>query len=156
MDRKKAALLAAAVLLAAAMAAAVAAGIFALRRSTDYDWVVGINWGISLPQKAGLSQVYKENSEPSFHGDGIRYHVYSCTDPEPVEQMVSWGPEGLTRHGESFTEAAESWLTEIEVPPEQWPGREAVFWYQCQDDGSELILFWEREEKTLRILESFL
>lgn len=151
MTRKNAVLLAAVLLLAAA---AVVTGILVLRRATDYDWVVRLNWGISLPRRAEL--VYEADAGPSFHGDGIRYHVFSCTDPEPVEKMVCWGPEGFNRYGESFTEAAESWLTEIEVPPEQWPGREAVFWYQRQDDGSELILFWEREKEKLSILEWFL
>ena len=41
--------------------------------TSTYTKVIETNWGIDLPEDGG-KEVYSF-SEPSFHGDGIRYHV---------------------------------------------------------------------------------
>ena len=41
--------------------------------TSTYTKVIETNWGIDLPED-GAKEVYSF-SEPSFHGDGIRYHV---------------------------------------------------------------------------------
>lgn len=48
-------------------------GLIGLFSNRPYTKVLEVNWGIDLPE-AGAKEVYAF-SEPSFHGDGIRYHV---------------------------------------------------------------------------------
>lgn len=39
----------------------------------DYTAVVKLNWDLALPES--WEEIYKADSGPSFHGDGMRYHV---------------------------------------------------------------------------------
>lgn len=48
-------------------------GFFLINSVNSYTRVLKINWDIELPT-AGAKEIYAY-SEPSFHGDGIRYHV---------------------------------------------------------------------------------
>ena len=43
----------------------------------SYASTIKSNWDISLPIKAVLTETYEKDSGASFHGDGIRYHVFS-------------------------------------------------------------------------------
>ena len=48
-------------------------GSFLMNSINSYTRVLKTNWSIELP-KAGAKEIFAY-SEPSFHGDGIRYHV---------------------------------------------------------------------------------
>ena len=57
----------------------------------------------------------------------------------------------------SFSEAATSWLKEIDVPAEYYPDyTKCLYWYQVQEDNSELIICWDKDTKSLYIIESFM
>ena len=56
----------------------------------SYASVLEANWDIKLPIKAFCKEVYKADTGPSFHGDGIRYHVFSYKNDSPIENMVFW------------------------------------------------------------------
>ena len=56
----------------------------------SYFSVLEANWGIELPVKAICKEVYSEDAGPSFHGDGIRYHVFSYVKSSEIEKMLPW------------------------------------------------------------------
>lgn len=139
--------------------AAIAAGAaMTWNHLSDYSRVLKANWDFSLPSQAHCQEVYHQNDEPSFHGDGIRYHVFSYQDAKPIEEMFSWQTaQEPTKYSDSYSSAAEKWLSDIAVPSQERPNyAECVYWYQCQDDNSEIIVFWDKDSGRIYIAESFL
>ncbi|MCD8119810.1 MAG: hypothetical protein LUE29_10095 [Lachnospiraceae bacterium] len=125
----------------------------------DYSSVLYANWGFSLPIKAGYSEIYSRSTEASWHGDGIRYHVFSCKNTEPVSEMFDWQlTERATQDCESYSEAVEKWLAEISVPEEEYPDmEECCWWYQSRAvGGDEILVLWNESEGKLYIVEYFL
>lgn len=124
----------------------------------DYSSVLKANWGFSLPLTAGYSETFSEETEASFHGDGIRYHIFSCKYKRPVSNMFDWQlTEADTRCCESYSEAVGEWLSELQVPEEEYPDMaECLWWYQSQQDGSEILMLWNEGAGKLYIVESFL
>ena len=124
----------------------------------DYSRVIEINWGITLPWKARLTEIYEKDSGPSFHGDGVRYHVYSYKYEDYIDLMFAWPPtEYPTNFYATTSKAAEVWLEEIDVPAEERPNYEkCCSWHKAQEDNSEIIFFWDNELNHLYILENFI
>ncbi|MCD7806178.1 MAG: hypothetical protein LUH19_02425, partial [Lachnospiraceae bacterium] len=130
-------------------------------RMTDYSTTLNINWGFSLPKEAQYSEIYCLESEVSFLGDGIRYHVFSCENPEPINEMFSWQTEESgTRLYVSYSEVCSEWLSQIDVPLEEYPDYAAcLYWHQQgrqEDDRDEIILFWNENTGVLYVVEFFL
>ena len=71
--KKKKWLIAAVVLLALFVLSGAPRFLSMMLSTSTYTKVIETNWGIDLPED-GAKEVYSF-SEPSFHGDGIRYHV---------------------------------------------------------------------------------
>lgn len=124
----------------------------------DYSRVIEINWGITLPWKARLTEIYEKDSGPSFHGDGVRYHVYSYKYEDYIDLMFAWPQtEYPTNFYATTSKAAEVWLDEIDVPAEERPNYEkCCSWHKAQEDNSEIIFFWYNELNHLYILENFI
>ena len=77
----------------------------------SYSSTLEANWGISLPWKARLIEVYEKDSGSSFHGDGIRYHVFSYKYEDYIDLMFAWIPtENKTKTHGNYSEAATEWL----------------------------------------------
>lgn len=128
------------------------------RVMTDYSRVLRANWGFSLPFKALCFEVYEKDSGSSFHGDDIRYHVFSYKYEDSIDLMFAWiGREQETIFRSSYSEAAEQWLDDISVPEEYRPDYDNCwYWYHSQEDNSEIIVFWDEDVNCLYIVESFL
>lgn len=127
-------------------------------KSPRYASVLGMNWGISLPDEANFKEVYVQDSGASFHGDGIRYHVFEYKHEDYVARMFDWKTvESKTVYHAGYSEAAKEWLAEISAEKAYYPNFEnCLYWYKVQKDSSEIIIFWGREANLLYILESFL
>ena len=125
-------------------------------RMTDYSTTLNINWGFSLPKEAQYSEIYSLESEASVFGDGIRYHVFSCENPEPINEMFSWQMGVYV----SYVVACDEWLSQIGVPQEEFPDYAyCLYWYQQgrqEDDRDEIILFWNENTGVLYVVEFFL
>lgn len=134
------------------------AGAIGWRVLSSYTLALRLNWGISIPFWARPVQCYEKDSGPSFLGDGIRYHVFSYQYEDFIDQMFAWGSvDRETIYCDSLTQAAETWLDEIEVPAEYRPDYDACSnWYRAKSDNSEIIFFWDAERNRLYCLESFL
>ncbi|MBQ9930733.1 MAG: hypothetical protein IJO79_00090 [Firmicutes bacterium] len=116
------------------------------------------NWGIEFPKQAGCKEAYAKDSGASFHGDGIRYHIFDVEKEERITAALVWQTEDReTIFCESLFTAANQWMDEIQVPQSKRPDYpDCVFWYSSQSDSSELILLWDEDEEELYIIESFL
>ena len=117
------------------------------------------NWGLEVPGAVSLTEIYEKAVESSFHGDGVRYHVYSYEKEAEIESMLAWeGEERSTCFYESYSEAVDVWLKEIEVPEEKYPDYEkCMYWYKQDeaDKRNEIIVLWNQEERLVYFVESF-
>ena len=125
-----------------------------------YAKVIHKNWGIELPT-AGERDLYSY-SQPSPHGDGVRYHVIDYPvgkDSKETRKTVS-RLESIFR---DVTEPTESQISRVEqLLEERGIEDDAVpDWKRCsllylkQEDGSELFLFCWLGTGTLYVVESF-
>ncbi len=141
--------------LAALFAVALLASVLLV---PDYCPVLRANWGITLPAEARLRQVYEKDSGPSFHGDGIRYHVFSYQYEDFTEELFAWaGPNDrhATRHYGSLEEAAQAWLDDIEVPADRRPDyANCDHWNGSKNGNCEIIFFRDTGKNTLYIIEN--
>jgi hypothetical protein len=134
----------------------------------SYSSVLEANWGIELPIKALCKEVYEAYTGASFHGDGVRYHVFSYKNSAPIEQMLPWSDvngntlawsqtEGEEKRYQTYREATDLWLSELEIPQEQYPEYDSCFcWYKNEHDNSEIIVFWNPEINRLYIVENII
>lgn len=125
---------------------------------TNYNITLEVNWQISIPSKARYSETYSKDSGSSFHGDGIRYHIFSYKDHSYVGEMLEWeSDEKETIFYSNYSNTVNVWLDTIDVPSEYRPDySECLFWYNSQDDNSEIIILWDRGNRTIYVVESFL
>ena len=125
----------------------------------SYASVLEANWDVELPVKALCKEVYSEDTGPSFHGDGIRYHVFSYRYEDYIDLMFAWSGnlENRTLFYQSYSEAADIWLGELGIPQEQYPDYDSCFcWYKNEYDNGEIIIFWNPEINRLYIVENII
>ena len=127
---------------------------------SDYLRIVKLNWNLSFPNETKLTELYAKTSGASFHGDGIRYHVYSYSHEhaEYLKESFDWETsESPTIYHENFTVAIAEWLNDIDVPKEKRPlSSECCRLYLSKHDNSEIIICLNNTENKLYIIESFL
>ena len=123
----------------------------------NYNTVLEANWEISIPAKAHYSEIYS-NSSSSFHGDGIRYHVFSYKDDSYVGEMLDWeSDEKETFFYDNYSDTVNIWLDEINVSSKYRPNySDCLFWYSSQDDYSEIIILWNKRKNAIYVAETFL
>lgn len=133
-------------------------GIGILKLFPSYASTIKSNWDISLPIKAVLTETYEKDSGASFHGDGVRYHVFSYKYEDYIDLMFAWTPnEHKTNFYPTTREAAEAWLDEIDVPADERPDYSKCYsWSKSQDDNSEIIFLCDNESNKLYIVEKFI
>lgn len=125
---------------------------------TAYNTTLQANWEISIPSKAHYSETYSKDLGGGFHGDGIRYHIFSYKDLTPISEMLSWetDEENSLFYGR-YSNAVNTWLDEIDVPLEYRPDYSAcLYWHDTRNDNSEIIILWNKGNNTIYVVESFL
>lgn len=130
------------------------------RSVNSYTRVLKTNWGIELP-RAGAKTVFSY-SEPSFHGDGIRYHVmdYPIGNESQKMQNAAFQLDKLF----GGIQPTEAQIDNVEQLLKQIDANDMVIpdWERCrlidlkQEDGSELFMFYQSETGTVFIVESFI
>lgn len=109
-----------------------------------------INWGLQLPTGGELA--YEADSGASFHGDGVRYHVFQYQSGELLADLLPW-----EEPSDAQVERAVGFLDEIQVPTEERADfASCSCWYDRQNDNSEIYVFYEEKTDTLYVVESFL
>ena len=129
-----------------------------LKLFPSYASTIKSNWDISLSIKAVLTETYEKDSGASFHGDGVRYHVFSYKYEDYIDLMFAWTPnEHKTNFYPTTREATEAWLDEIDVPADERPDySKCCSWSKSQDDNSEIIFLCDNELNKLYIVENFI
>lgn len=146
------------VLVIALVCVLLLSGVAGWKNISDYSRIMENNWGISLPWKSLYKEIYEKDAGASFHGDGVRYHVFSYKYEDDIDLMFAWSPvERKTLFYSTVSEAAERWLDEIEVPAEERPTySQCASWHKSKEDNSEIIFFWDSDFNRLYIVENFL
>ena len=130
-------------------------GIIIYNNLTNYSNVLKINWNIKLPK---VKEIYSANTDTNFHGDGIRYHIFSYKNEDKIEKLFNWSTkERETIYYSSYSESVSNWLGKIKVSKENYPNySNCKYYYNKQNDNSEIIILWDDNENKLYIVESFL
>ncbi len=132
-------------------------GIIIYNNISNYSNVLKANWNIKLPKNL-VEEVYSANSDSSFHGDGIRYHIFSYKNEDKIEKLFNWSiKEKETIYYSSYSESINNLLSKIKVSKKNYPNySNCKYWYNKQNDNSEIIILWDSEENRLYVVESFL
>ena len=132
-------------------------GIILYNNLISYSNVLKVNWNIELP-KNSIKEIYNASSNSSFHGDGIRYHIFSYTNEDEIKELFNWSiEEKETIYYSSYIESINNWLNKIKISKENYPNySNCKYWYNKKDDNSEIIILWDSKENKLYIVESFL
>lgn len=102
-----------------------------------------INWGITLPKKIHLE--FEFSTEPSFHGDGIRYTVFSSKYALSKEFLADFSEKDTERIQEDIN----AYLEALGVPPEQYPDFEHCCYKKMEMYENKLYLLYDGEANLL-------
>ncbi|WP_308857524.1 hypothetical protein [uncultured Oscillibacter sp.] len=119
----------------------------------DYTAVVKLNWDLALPES--WEEVYKADSSPSFHGDGMRYHVLQYAVGSGIESALAWQAPPVDV---SEAEAMETLMDGLDVPDRLRPDLESCRWHTAvdpSDSRDHLYLLFDPSTLELYILEFF-
>lgn len=130
---------------------------FAYKAMNDYTNIIRLNRWIEIPKKLGYEELYSKDQWASFHGDGVRYHVYSYENEEVVESMLDW-INVLETEETDFFGLADIRLDKLDIKTKYSPIITQVIYayYNKQQDNSEILILRNDIEKKLYIIESFL
>lgn len=119
----------------------------------DYTAVVELNWGLALPES--WEDVYKTDSGPSFHGDGMRYHVLQYTVGSGIESALAWQAPPVDA---DEAEAMVTLMDVLDIPNRLRPDLDRCRWHTVvdpSDSRNHLYLLLDFSTLELYILESF-
>ena len=119
----------------------------------DYTAVVKLNWDLALPES--WEEVYKADSSPSLHGDGMRYHVLQYAVGSGIESALAWQAPPVDV---SEAEAMETLMDGLDVPDRLRPDLESCRWHTAvdpSDSRDHLYLLFDPSTLELYILEFF-
>ena len=126
-----------------------------------YTKVINMNWDIGLPGD-GAKDIFSY-SEPSPHGDGIRYHVIDYPIGNESKRILNsvFQLEKIFNVTKQPTDnqisCVEELLRKINIKNDVIPDwKRCRLVYQKQNDNSEIFLFYDSETGTLYVVESFL
>lgn len=133
---------------------------FLYKEMDDYTNIIRLNRWVKIPEEANYKEIYSKNSGSSFHGDGLRYHVYSYENEEPIAWMVDWSGNiklNPAVYYDSYVWGIYDSLQEMYSSEENSDKLNNLnFWHKWQDDNSEIIMIQDKEAKKIYIIESFL
>ena len=132
-------------------------GITLYNNLTNYSNVLKLNWNIEFPRNS-IKEIYSANSDTSFNGDGIRYHIFSYKNEDEINELFNWSSEEKeTIFYSSYSESINNLLDKINVSKENYPNySNCMYWYNKQNDNSEIIIILNSNENILYVVESFL
>lgn len=126
-----------------------------------YTVVIKENWDIELPQE-GAKELFAY-SEPSFNGDGVRYHVidYPAGNESEKMQDAIFQLEKLFSNAPLPNDLQIAQVNEI-LKDVKVDASLIADWKRCrlinltQDDYSELFMFYSSETGTVYVVEMFI
>jgi hypothetical protein len=121
-----------------------------VRERNTYSNIIKANWNITLPKK--YDKIY-ENEEPSFLGDGDRYHVFQYNDIEKIDSLFDW----IDEKNESMEASSEEILKNLNVPKKSYPDfkNSYKYYWKIKDDNSKIYFIFYPNTKEVYVLEHF-
>lgn len=135
----------------------ISVAILFFKSNSYYSNVIEKNWNIVIPEFSFSEEIYEKESEISFFGDGIRYHIFSYKSNNYIESWLRWEKkESRTRRYSSYSDAVKAWLEKLKVEEELYPDFDNCLYYYDEDFQDEIIILWNEEEKKFYVIESFM
>lgn len=134
-------------------------GFLAFGFVDSYTTIVYINWNIKLPY-VGSREIYHKNEHSYI--DGIRYHVIEYSQDD-ISKMAYSSIDKLDKMFADTTELSSEQVDYIEQQLEYIETNKLFLpeWSKCtfiksvREDGSELLLLYQRENRTVYVVELF-
>jgi len=116
--------------------------------SPSYLRIIELNWNISFP--INCEEIYQIDSGASFHGDGLRYHVFKYDADITLNDFI---PE--QEISEDNIERISNVLSSLHVKNEFYPDFNNITLgtVQKQSDNSKLYLCYTMSQRTLYVIE---
>lgn len=137
------------------LALILAAGIIARAYQREDACIEHIqrDWGVHLPMAEW--EIYNEDTESSYAGAGVRYHVFRYQDEEELQKAVSWhrGRNVLVER------KVDALLRDIEIEEKYEVDFEREYQYftlMNRGSSTELFLLYFPEQKRLSIVEDYI
>lgn len=114
-----------------------------------YTVVINMNWSIKLPNS--YKEIYSKNSGPSFHGDGIRYHILEYKNKGDIALSLHWKDDKNSEIETSVKNALES----LNVPVIYMPNFNSNYKYYLKkkEDSSVIYSIFFPSVRKLYIVE---
>lgn len=107
-----------------------------------------INWDITLPKK--LHSEFDLSTEPSFHGDGIHYTIFSSKDELPNEFLADFTQKNI----EQIQEDICGYLEMIAVPSAYYPDFEHSYSAKTMEMyENKLYLLYDNDTNLLYVVQ---
>ena len=132
------------------LAAVLMAASWVLSKPT-YLHIIRLNWEVDLP--AGCAQLYERDTGPSFHGDGVRYHVFAYHRTPKLTD--DWRAEPLT---ETQRQQVKDLISKLQVDGADAPDFDRVTHTltRRQRDNSTLYMLYMADDQSLYVIEHFI
>lgn len=124
---------------------------FIISPKTDVGGIKA-NWSVELPY--GYKTVENLDTEPSFHGDGFRFHLFQYRQDKKLDDILEWqvGPN------EKFESEVEKILVELKA--NQYVtlfDQEYYYFYLLGDDQmSNLYIIWILQTNQVAVIEEII
>ncbi|MEG2016949.1 MAG: hypothetical protein RR128_00655 [Clostridium sp.] len=107
------------------------------------------NWDISLPK--GYEQIYEKDSEPSFLGDGERYHIFRYKHAERVNHYIDWKDKKNILLEDEVSKV----LSNLNLEEEYYPDfkQDYKYYFTNSDDSSKIYIIFVESESKIYVVE---
>lgn len=122
-----------------------------IKEANTYSNIIKSNWRIEL--SSSYKEIYSSDSEPSFLGDGYRYHIFEYKTSNDIKDSLDW----QTYKNPSMELDINNILSELKVPNEYLPSFEYEYKYflKTEDDFSKLYILFNENKNRIYVVESF-
>lgn len=98
-------------------------------------------------------EIYHTDSGASFHGDGQRYSIFEYKSLDEINSLLEW-----KHKNDNIKPFIMSILRKLEVPKEYYPdfNDDFSYYYEVQEDKSEIYIILNSSLKKVYIVENFL
>ena len=129
-------------------------GILIFNYFNDYNNVLYSNWNIKIPHSSKYKLIYEKQDEISFHGDGLRYHLYNYKYNKGISDIGLWKP---INKNENNINKLDEYINKLNIDEKFMPNYDnCLFINIAKEDNSEIIILWDKKMKIIYLVESFI
>lgn len=114
-----------------------------------YTEIIKANWNISLPDLN--NEIYSLSSEPSFQGDGPRYHVLDYKNSDTEKLFLNWNEERNIYIESDIYKITDKLNVSSKYMPDF--SHKYKYYIKTKTDSSTLYLVFAVDSKKLYVIE---